>query len=744
MSINSLLLIVWFTSALNAAHAAPAVTVSTTSPDPTNSSPIPITITFNESVTGFNVNGILVTNGTKGGFTGSADTYTVNITPTGQGEVTVSVASDVAVNDGFIGNTASNTLSIIYDSVAPTVAITSAAPDPTNVSPIPVTIAFSESVTGFIVSDITVTNGTAGDFDGSGKNYTASITPTAAGTVTVSVAANKAFDAASNGNMPSNSFTRIFDNTPPGITNTTDMSVVAGSAITFKATITDNETSISATVEYRSISAGGATTTKNMTPGSPYSFTIGASQVGALGIEYKISATSLGGTNTTGTAFKTVKVNFPNYGLTIPYNSFGGAISNYRIVAVPLELGVNNNVSDVFNELIPEDNEQWRMYHYDEGFTPKKTKQLTGNSEIKPGLGYWLIVRSNPGTLTSGPGVSVDATTDAPFEIQLKKDWNQIGNPYNFNLLWADVVAANPGLGLPLVVRLYNGDFVDGTILNKMQGGFVKVNAATTLKFPVKKNPAAGGRMGEEKMPFLNEFTNPEWQVILQVKQAERVNRISGFGMNHQASDQFDQYDGFNMPRFFESYLELNHNKKEGDDFYSKDIVPTTDQYEWEFFIESTMDERLITFEWDNSYFGENEKELYLWDVSRQRAVDMRTVTSYAFDKQNSKSFKVFYGSKDFVKKETAVNEMVLHSIFPNPADGDVTVSFTLPESASTQAVTFLMTDVMGRKCWDFSGSYKSGYHEVTWKRTQEETNGIYLISLKAGTKVKQARVIMK
>ncbi len=61
----------------------------------------------------------------------------------------------------------------VADVIAPTVTVTSTAPDPTNVSPIPVTITFSESVTNFIVGDITVTNGTAGTFAGSGTTYTA-------------------------------------------------------------------------------------------------------------------------------------------------------------------------------------------------------------------------------------------------------------------------------------------------------------------------------------------------------------------------------------------------------------------------------------------------------------------------------------------------------------------------------------------------------------------------------------------
>ena len=48
------------------------------------------------------------------------------------------------------------------------------------------TIQFSEDVTGFVVGDITVGNGTAGNFVAiDGDTYTADITPSADGAVTV-------------------------------------------------------------------------------------------------------------------------------------------------------------------------------------------------------------------------------------------------------------------------------------------------------------------------------------------------------------------------------------------------------------------------------------------------------------------------------------------------------------------------------------------------------------------------------
>ena len=130
--------------------------------------------------------------------TGVADTdmdneaETISHTVTGGDYGSVTVA-DVAV-------TVTDT-TMVADTTDPTLVISG---DPgSNDTPFMVTFAFSEPVSGFVVGDITVDNGTASDFmgDDGAMTYTAIITPTAIGEVTVSVAANAAQDGADNGNV---------------------------------------------------------------------------------------------------------------------------------------------------------------------------------------------------------------------------------------------------------------------------------------------------------------------------------------------------------------------------------------------------------------------------------------------------------------------------------------------------------------------------------------------------------------
>ncbi|WP_080237662.1 putative Ig domain-containing protein [Spirosoma rigui] len=105
-------------------------------------------------------------------------------------------------------NSSTNTFTV--DSVRPSLSITSTASEPTNVSPISVTITFSEAVTGFVAGDLTVSNGTLSGFSGSGSSYSVNVTPTTSGVVTLNVPANVAQDAAGNGNTASTPFSRQY------------------------------------------------------------------------------------------------------------------------------------------------------------------------------------------------------------------------------------------------------------------------------------------------------------------------------------------------------------------------------------------------------------------------------------------------------------------------------------------------------------------------------------------------------
>ena len=126
-----------------------------------------------------------------------------------QSDQLVNVFLNDGTDDVFVGSIrpASNTAYSAFTSApfsvtttALTARISTTASSPTTATSYPFTVVFSEAVTGFAAAGVTVSNGTVSGFAGSGPNYTFSVTPTAYGPVTVSLAANVAQNGAGTGN----------------------------------------------------------------------------------------------------------------------------------------------------------------------------------------------------------------------------------------------------------------------------------------------------------------------------------------------------------------------------------------------------------------------------------------------------------------------------------------------------------------------------------------------------------------
>ena len=74
--------------------------------------------------------------------------------------ITVDVPADAALDTGSKGTLAAPQLTITSDITGPTPVITGPA-SPTSLDPFAAMIDFGETVTGFAIGDITVTNGVA-------------------------------------------------------------------------------------------------------------------------------------------------------------------------------------------------------------------------------------------------------------------------------------------------------------------------------------------------------------------------------------------------------------------------------------------------------------------------------------------------------------------------------------------------------------------------------------------------------
>jgi hypothetical protein len=217
---------------------APTVSVSGASTTLKVGQTDPITLTFNEAVTGFNNADVSVSGGMLSPISQTDAThYTATFTPTagvnGQTATIQVVASgtgtvwtDLAGNPG----TASNVLSITEDTLSPTVAVSGATSTLKAGQTDLITFTFNELVTGFDNADVSVSGGTLSPISQTDTtHYTATFTPTAGvdtQTATIQVLASGTSswtDLAGNPGTASNVLSITEDTLPPTSTITTTL-----------------------------------------------------------------------------------------------------------------------------------------------------------------------------------------------------------------------------------------------------------------------------------------------------------------------------------------------------------------------------------------------------------------------------------------------------------------------------------------------------------------------------------------
>ena len=207
---------------------APTATITAPTMDPQNGA-FDVTIDFGESVSGFVVGDLNVVGATKASSwktnMNGPRRYRITLTPTtaagSTGTVTIDVDADAARDTGDNPNEAASRVTVDIDKDAPTLTI-DAPSDPQN-GPFDVTFDFDQDVTGFIPNDVTVTNANkASNWKTStARRYVLRLTPTATAgeeeTVTIDVAANKATDAATNGNEAATQASVMVDKKRPTV-----------------------------------------------------------------------------------------------------------------------------------------------------------------------------------------------------------------------------------------------------------------------------------------------------------------------------------------------------------------------------------------------------------------------------------------------------------------------------------------------------------------------------------------------
>lgn len=418
----------------------------------------------------------------------------------------------------------------------------------------------------------------------------------------------------------------------------------------------------------------------------------------------------------------------------IPGLSFGGEVSNYRIISIPYKL-INNDVSPIFG-FLGEYETKWRLIRYDKG----KNIDYGSFTKIEPGLGYWFNGMEAAEVFIT-PGTTVEATLTTHFPLSLAQGWNQVGNPFPFDIDWDDIKAFNPGkaVGNLKVFVPSSGTFTDANTIKPWTGGFVLADNAVQLSLPVTLKNTAGRRASPDIQS--SDLASNEWMLPMTLHHGPAENSMIGVGMHPEALLGKDVFDDIEVPRFFR-HLELNTRHPEFfEPKFSRDVVPTSQTQTWRFYFSSSFGEEEALLNWNPANLGSGDERLILFDRQQQMFIDMKSASYHRFRGSSDYELQVIFSKNhDWNPGVTMMGRP-----YPNPSSSSVSIPIALSQHANIIVDFF---DATGKKVQTLGRSANAGLHTLEWDGNDETANrvaaGLYLVRMRTNDGIQTQKVIIK
>lgn len=417
----------------------------------------------------------------------------------------------------------------------------------------------------------------------------------------------------------------------------------------------------------------------------------------------------------------------------------GSTQSAYKIISFPFDVE-NKPVSEYLGHLGTYNIKKWRFFKY---LTDFKEYNNTGFSYLKNGEAYMLIVRDGDTLPEYKAQKPIEANQSKPFTIQLKSGWNLIGNPYNFDVSWSDVLDANPSLNNTALRGLNNGNFENSTsILKSFSGGFVNVNSAFTITIPCVKSGTQ--RLAQVQQYKANTNINSEldWDINFVIEQNSIRNNFVGIGMNPEADSAYDNFDDEAMPRFID-YVDLYTTCKVSNKHkhLSKDVVKSTENHTWNYEFETNNSTEPVTIKWQQPSALSND--VYLVDQSAQKIISLKSIHSYSFAPTGEKQlFRLVYGNESYLNQALDFSHSSIINIAPNPSADNINVQFYATQTdADAQSSSIKVKNITGNTVSSFNISAFEGMN--TQKiNISHLPSGIYILDLNIGNQAFNQKII--
>ena len=470
----------------------------------------------------------------------------------------------------------------------------------------------------------------------------------------------------------------------------------------------------------------------NSTSGDNYSGTLGMGYFTALGIEYYIIAKDINNKKTRAPAdvgFYAIKARVSDIRSTQQLTG-GSEQNSYRMVSVPLNLE-KTTIVDQLNGRLPNGNigTDWRLFRYPEGSaTPQEYPDI--DEGFSPGKAFWLITREDF-TLEAPEGTTV--TTSEPFNITLKPGWNDIANPWMFDIFWDDV--ENPSSALLSSLYTYEREWSDPTNppleLEPWEGYAVKNLENRNVIIRLRPVPASG-----TDKPVLKMDTEL-WKLSIKASAGDAMDSANHLGVRTDAQVEWDKYDHVEPPPVGE-YVSVNFPHRDWLQYpydYTVDFRPPADTISWDFNVKTNIFNETVEIEFVGVEHLPEELNVKAVDLdsSRRIALDDNKFDFVSENGLTERHFRLVVSNSlepEPERNDPSPERFVVVKCYPNPFNPQTTIRYELSIAGKVKISVF---NSLGQRVRDYEPGYKdSGVHELVFDATGL-TSGLYIYNVDAG-----------
>lgn len=519
-------------------------------------------------------------------------------------------------------------------------------------------------------------------------------------------------------------------NVAPILSNLTanDTYLIGSGGSTVSTTITDGTPPVTVNIQFKAITASVYTSLTLTSTDNTYTHTLVDADFDDLGTSFFFEAIDLA-LNKARSDTLIISTEIPANTETITELVPSLDQLDYSMIAMPYEKVL---VSEIFSDLMPYVNTDWRLFHYNGTSTyAEYEKNFTF---FEPGKGYWFLTTSAK-NVNLGGGSAVRASENEPVKISLREGWNMIGNPYPFILDWNKVLIHNKAKGI-ITTELDNRNaqlsvfknraFTTTTQLNKFEGAVVNATTAVSnFEIPVTANGASGGRYSNDGKTEVFTQNPSDWLFELHVQNEELKSNVAAVGMHHQALDSIDFLDWIKFPRF-SKYLDITFENQ-----LSGSIKPNQGYYQWNFYVNNNFENRKTDLNWNQDFFQNTEYTLVMVDLLNHRKIDLSTTSRYSFiAASNAHEFALYYGKKDEILDKIISSANQVGEVYPNPFNQSIKIPFSLTKE--NNIINIKLIDLLGRTHMSKQVHYvENGYFEYMLDTNGSHNNlpeGTYIL----------------